>query len=260
MRAWCRIARRCFFGMRRQMSQAVRARPIGPARRRLLKTGTGKSLALRGVVLVVLVGLVALVTLVTVLVAVLLFVVLALRILHLLGLLRGLLLLAWLDASTGVTVAGNPAARRIGLPASACQAACRAARCDGGSRLRCRALVARSGSAEQALAAKVVPEVAVEEGAGAAVGVVVEEAAAAEEEEEEEEEWGRSGLARQTRSAAPARRLGTRRPGPWLEARARLVRGGARSGQWVGEGAGRGRQPACCLSPATGRPEASLQC
>ena len=240
--------------MRRQMSQAVRARPIGPARRRLLKTGTGKSLALRGVVLV------ALVTLVTVLVAVLLFVVLALRILHLLGLLRGLLLLAWLDASTGVTVAGNPAARRIGLPASACQAACRAARCDGGSRLRCRALVARSGSAEQALAAKVVPEVAVEEGAGAAVGVVVEEAAAAAEEEEEEEEWGRSGLARQTRSAAPARRLGTRRPGPWLEARARLVRGGARSGQWVGEGAGRGRQPACCLSPATGRPEASLQC
>ena len=51
MRAWRRIARRCFFGMRRQMSQAVRARPTGPARRRLLKRATERSLALRAVVL-----------------------------------------------------------------------------------------------------------------------------------------------------------------------------------------------------------------
>ena len=58
MRAWRRIARRCFFGMRRQMSQAVRARATGPAPRKLRKRATERSLALPAVALVALAALV----------------------------------------------------------------------------------------------------------------------------------------------------------------------------------------------------------
>jgi hypothetical protein len=46
------IMRRCFFGIRRQMSQAVSARPIVPVRRKVLGRGTTGSLALRRVALV----------------------------------------------------------------------------------------------------------------------------------------------------------------------------------------------------------------
>jgi hypothetical protein len=48
------IMRRCFFGIRRQMSHAVSARPIVPVRRKVRSGGTRGSLALRGVALVVL--------------------------------------------------------------------------------------------------------------------------------------------------------------------------------------------------------------
>ena len=48
------ITRRCCFGIRRQMSQAVSARPIVPVRRKVRSRGTRGSLALRGVALVVL--------------------------------------------------------------------------------------------------------------------------------------------------------------------------------------------------------------
>ncbi len=142
-----------------------------------------------------------------------------------------------------VFLVGLVPARRIGLPARACQAACRGARCDGGSCLRCRFLVARSGSEERALAEEVVPEAAAEEVRWVAAGVVVEAEAAGEVAEaaaEAEAEEGRSGLARQTRSVGPARRPGTRRPGPESGGTSAL---GARRGAI--RAAGRGGGGAC---------------
>jgi hypothetical protein len=63
--------------------------------------------------------------------------------------------------------------------------------------------------------------VAVGEAEAAAVVVEAEEGAEAAVAAAGAAAAGRSGLARQTRFAGRVRRLGTRRPGPWLEARAR---------------------------------------
>jgi hypothetical protein len=81
------------------------------------------------------------------------------------------------------------------------------------------------------------------EAAGEEVAEEAEEQPAAAEEEQPEvaEEGEPSGLARQTRSAGPAKRLGTIRQGQGPEARARLACGGAQSAKRVGPEALRAR-------------------